>query len=214
MSTPLTREKLLDSAEHMFARRGFDGASVRDITADAGSNLGSVNYHFGDKQGLLREVILRRAKRIVEGRDAMLALAVEAAGGKAPTVRAILEAFIAPTVNMAGEHPDFAALMSRMHYEGRFALVGEVFERAFHKSLRAFVAELAKAAPTVPEDEIKWRIFFTVGAFVFVTINPRMIFTVTRSDAAKPDPRALTRRLVDFCAAGMQAPASCKGVRK
>lgn len=212
MSQTDTRDKLLDAGESLFAQRGFDAASIRDITSTAKANLASINYHFGDKQGLLREVIMRRAKLIVERRDGMLELAIEAAGRKPPTVRAILEAFIAPTVQMAGEHPDFAALMSRMHYEGRFATIGEIFERAFHKSLMAFVKQLRRAAPNVPECDIKWRIFFTIGAFVFVTMNPKALCAVTKE--TKPDPRQLTRRLVDFCAAGMQATPAKKGARK
>ena len=212
MSQSATREKLLDAAEKLFSERGFDAASVRDITKAANANLASINYHFTDKEGLLREVIMRRAQLIVERRDSMLDLAIEAARNKPPTVRAILEAFIAPTVQMAGDHPHFAALMSRMHYEGRFELIGNIFERAFHKSLMAFVEQLKKAAPKVPEGEIKWRIFFTIGAFVFVTMNPKVICVVT--DVSKPDPRELTRRLVDFCAAGMQATPAKKGVRK
>ncbi|RZA13604.1 MAG: TetR/AcrR family transcriptional regulator, partial [Lysobacteraceae bacterium] len=38
---------LLDTAEELFARRGYNGASIRDITAAAGANLGAVTYHFG-----------------------------------------------------------------------------------------------------------------------------------------------------------------------
>ena len=48
-----TRERILDSAEKLFARRGFHGVSVRDITQDAGVDVALVNYHFGTKQALL-----------------------------------------------------------------------------------------------------------------------------------------------------------------
>ena len=48
-----TKDKLMDAAERLFARRGFHGASLRDITAAAGVDLAFVNYHFGSKKGLL-----------------------------------------------------------------------------------------------------------------------------------------------------------------
>ena len=50
-----TREKILDAAEALFAEHGFEGASMRMITARAGVNLAAVNYHFGSKENLLRE---------------------------------------------------------------------------------------------------------------------------------------------------------------
>ena len=55
-----TRTRLLDSAEQLFAERGIDATSLRAITTAAGANLASVNYHFGSKDELFREVVSRR----------------------------------------------------------------------------------------------------------------------------------------------------------
>lgn len=52
-----TRTRLLKAATRLFAERGFNHVSVRDICKAAGSNVASVNYHFGDKLGLYRELI-------------------------------------------------------------------------------------------------------------------------------------------------------------
>lgn len=53
-----TRRRLIEAAGPIFAKRGYDGAVVRDIVAAAGVNLGAVNRHFGSKQGLYREVLV------------------------------------------------------------------------------------------------------------------------------------------------------------
>jgi AcrR family transcriptional regulator len=50
-----TRERILAAAQKLFAEHGFDGTSVRDITAEAGCNVASVNYHFGGKENLYLE---------------------------------------------------------------------------------------------------------------------------------------------------------------
>jgi AcrR family transcriptional regulator len=52
-----TRERLLRAAEALFAERGFKAVTVREICQAAHANVAAVNYHFGDKLGLYREVI-------------------------------------------------------------------------------------------------------------------------------------------------------------
>jgi TetR/AcrR family transcriptional regulator, regulator of cefoperazone and chloramphenicol sensitivity len=52
-----TRERLLKAAERLFADRGFKNVTVRDICQAARANVAAVNYHFGDKLGLYREVL-------------------------------------------------------------------------------------------------------------------------------------------------------------
>src|ERR1700743_147511 len=47
-----TRKKLLEVAGRVFAEHGYYAATVRDICAQAGSNVAAVNYHFRDKLGL------------------------------------------------------------------------------------------------------------------------------------------------------------------
>ena len=59
-TTPHTRDRLLDSAERLFAENGVDATSLRHITNDAEANLASVNYHFGSKEELFRQVFARR----------------------------------------------------------------------------------------------------------------------------------------------------------
>jgi AcrR family transcriptional regulator len=53
----VTRHALLQRATDLFAEKGFDGASVREITRRADANQAAINYHFGGKDALYREVL-------------------------------------------------------------------------------------------------------------------------------------------------------------
>jgi AcrR family transcriptional regulator len=52
-----TREKLLEVAGRVFADRGYQVATIREICVRAGANVAAINYHFGDKLGLYTEVL-------------------------------------------------------------------------------------------------------------------------------------------------------------
>jgi AcrR family transcriptional regulator len=52
-----TRERLLEVAGEVFADHGYQGATIRRICRAAGVNVGAINYHFGDKEHLYREVL-------------------------------------------------------------------------------------------------------------------------------------------------------------
>lgn len=55
------RDHILTSAEKLFAEKGFDGTSVRDIAQLAGVNLAMISYYFGSKEKLLEALIEFRA---------------------------------------------------------------------------------------------------------------------------------------------------------
>ena len=58
-----TRQRLLEVAIRVFAARGFDGARTRDITAAAKTNMVSIAYYFGSKQGLYNAAAVHVASR-------------------------------------------------------------------------------------------------------------------------------------------------------
>jgi AcrR family transcriptional regulator len=56
---PGARERMLREATRIFATKGFDKASTREICQAAGVNIASIHYYFGDKQGLYREALIQ-----------------------------------------------------------------------------------------------------------------------------------------------------------
>ena len=102
MKDKTTREQLKLAARRLFARRGFDGVSVRDIVVAAGQrNSGSLHYYFGTKEDLARELVADGAKLIDERRNRRLD-DLEKAGGPL-ILRDVVEVLVWPSTNLEGK---------------------------------------------------------------------------------------------------------------
>jgi AcrR family transcriptional regulator len=79
----ITRERIMKSAERLFAERGYDATSIRAIVAKARVNQAAINYHFDGKDGLYREVLRAAFRALTEQQlehaDEMRAMSREAA---------------------------------------------------------------------------------------------------------------------------------------
>src|SRR5215216_2582903 len=68
----LARTALLDAAERLFAERGIEAVSLRDVAAAGQRNHSAAQYHFGDRRGLVAAVFERRMRVVSERRHALL----------------------------------------------------------------------------------------------------------------------------------------------
>ena len=91
-----TKERILDTAEVLFAQKGYRAVSVREITSTAECNLAAVNYHFGNKENLYLEVFRSRwVPRAVRVRESFSkALASRTSLSVRTVVRALAQAFV------------------------------------------------------------------------------------------------------------------------
>jgi AcrR family transcriptional regulator len=102
-----TRDRLLHSAEVLFARHGFRGTSIRRLTTAAGCNLAGVNYHFGGKVGLYRDMFRRRLEGVREqrlGEVRRLLGAAHPSAGLEDLLRAFTTAFLETHRDESGGH--------------------------------------------------------------------------------------------------------------
>jgi AcrR family transcriptional regulator len=198
-----TKALVFSAAERLFAVHGFQKVSVRDITAEAGVNLASVNYHFGSKDALLLEIFRRRTAELNRARARMLHEANDRHGGK-PPVRDILEALIAPPVRWsdpkAGRQVSVQFLI-RSRSEGTEEMREALRTDVSH--LRRFADALLRARPELPPEDVYWRLHFVLGMIHnnrFAEYDRLNILSegLTRED----DPEGLIRRMVDFAEAG------------
>jgi hypothetical protein len=62
-----TKDKIMEIAHNLFAKKGFEAVSVRDISKEADVNISAISYHFENKLGLYKNVIEHRMKTMVGG---------------------------------------------------------------------------------------------------------------------------------------------------
>jgi AcrR family transcriptional regulator len=101
---PDTRRALIGAAERLFAERGIDGVSLREITRAAGQrNTGALQYHFGDRDELLRAVLEKHQRDIDVHRNALLdRYELEGPDGR-NDLRALAGALVLPLVSKLGD---------------------------------------------------------------------------------------------------------------
>lgn len=106
-----TRERLLDAAEVLFCRQGFDRTSVRDLTAEAHCNVAAVNYHFGGKQQLYQEMFRRRTAAILE--EGLVTIDTIMAGPN-PNIEDLIRGWVTPPLKALEKQEPRAMVMQLM----------------------------------------------------------------------------------------------------
>jgi AcrR family transcriptional regulator len=138
-----TRERLLEAAEELFARQGYDGTSIRELVTLADcKNISAVNYYFGDKKELYEELFRDRLREMRESR----LKAIEEVSDKKnkPTLEKLLLAYA----------EDFLKPFKDIHRSQRFMQLffRELAEQRLPKDM--FLNELAGPTITAMEDAI------------------------------------------------------------
>lgn len=123
-----TRQRLVEAAEVVFGEKGFERASIADITRQAGVALGTFYVYFADKQALLVEVVDGLGERL----KAALAEAIAGLDDRLEVERAGLRAFFAFTAR----HRQLYRVVRQSEF---------VDEGCFQRYYRGFAAPYAKA---------------------------------------------------------------------
>jgi AcrR family transcriptional regulator len=209
-----TRERILDAAERLFMESGYEGTSMRMITGEAEVNLAAVNYHFGSKEALLREVFRRRLAWLNRERLRELDDLESQAAGEPLKPSAILEAFFGTLLRMGSD--ESLGGMTFLRLLGRTLTEPADFIRTFFAGEYAEVIErykraLFRALPEVPPEEIIWRFHLMLGAMSYAIAGTDALQVVTgcELDLDNDGPNAakqLAARVMPFLLGGLRAP--------
>ena len=204
-----TRVRILDAAELLFTEQGFEATTMRQITGAAAVNLAAVNYHFGSKEALIREVFSRRLTWLNQQRLKELDRLEAEAGGAPLKPSRILEAFFGVALKMAadaeGGGRTFMRLLGRTYTKPSEFVRGFLAEE-YAAVVARFKAALLKALPGVPGEEILWRFHFMLGAVSYAISGADALDVIAPDALDAGDTEALYARLMSFMLGGLRAP--------
>ncbi|MGA7489709.1 MAG: TetR family transcriptional regulator [Xanthobacteraceae bacterium] len=200
-----TRERILRTAERLFAERGFNGVSVRELAAAAQVNIASIGYHFSNKEGLLSEVYRRHCGPMIEERLRGLHAAARL-GGRAK-VAAIIEAFIRPALAQVEVEDGATFIRLRAVLSGENSeLLEKLVAENFDQSSSAFIDELCQCLPHLSRTDVCWRFHFLLGTIYYTAAGPHRIAAFSRGRCDPSDTEAVIKELVPFMTRAFHAP--------
>ena len=99
-----TKQRLVDTAERLFAEQGVDRVKLVDVSREAGQkNRNAAQYHFGDRLGLINAVLNKHSDMIARLRQAMLDQLEQQ---QEITLRQLIEAQVLPIASHVQSHPN------------------------------------------------------------------------------------------------------------
>jgi AcrR family transcriptional regulator len=134
-----TRDRLIRAAAHLFAERGYEGTSVKELAQEAQVNVSLVSYHFGGKEGLFRACLeqfgkegLGMAERILKEPRSLEELQIR------------LKLFVEEAYRMHLAQPDHCRIIHR-ECDLQASIAQDVFRNTFHRIFEALAGFIESA---------------------------------------------------------------------
>jgi len=205
-----TKAEILNAAEQLFALRGPNATSLRQVIGRAKVNLAAIHYHFGNKESLLQTVLSRRLGPLNAERLALLDKYEHESGKRAVPLPKILEALVGPALRLSRDSERGGAVFMRLL--GRCVLepdekIQMMLNHQFHYLLERFTPTLQHALPNLPPVDFFWRIHFLVGSMAHTMADSERLRTISGGLCDPDDTEGTVRQLVTFLNAGLKAKA-------
>lgn len=208
-----SRERILDAAEELFAKRGFYGVTLREVATLAQADTALVHYYFDSKGGLFDSVIARRAQEVNSRRLRSLE-AYEREAHATLTAAGVLGAYLRPTFDfiMSGDPGarNYGAVIAKANASASVDDVNVAispFDPVVHK----LVGLLRRVRPECAEIDIYWFYHMLSGAITLSLAETGRIDILSNGRCRSDDTATILERMIEIFAAGFAGlPASAK----
>lgn len=202
-----TRERLLEAAQRLFETRSFLNVGSRDIAEAAGLALGTINYQFGSKDGLLEALCDRITPALSRERLDGLAVALDQRGTRQKQLQHILRALIEPVLRWS-RRPEarlfFGPFLTRVRADGPQRIRELKNEETL--SLQPFREALQALFPEWSVEEIGWKLHFVLAIEHALTAESERLHMLTDGQTAGEDADVSLERALAFILQGWQVP--------
>lgn len=191
----------------MFAERGIDAVSLREITAASGQrNKSAAQYHFGSKEQLVREIFERHTGRVNMHRRQLLAALYE--NGRQPTLEGLADALIHPLADtlIEHEHSHYARFLAQVATPP-WTLVLVPADPAATESVRTVFSEIVRLLDDLPQAVLRTRLALAMMLTVRALAACEHAMEHSGSDNARRV-ALLTANLIDSAIGILRAPVS------
>jgi AcrR family transcriptional regulator len=202
----VVRDRILKSAELLFAENGLESSSFRDITAMANVSLSAIHYHFGTKQAVLAEIFAQHSRRLTEQRDGLLRELSRDVSGN-PLLGSVLEAFLRPSFLPLQDEGNelFNRLRARLTLESK-EVIRTILHNAFDVSDTIFIETLASILPSISRKALHWRFHMMVGAMIYTMADPGQLEGLSGGLCSSGEKQVALDQMVSAFSAVFQAP--------
>lgn len=195
---------MLESAERLFARNGYDRAGMREIAREAGATLSAVHYHFGSKEALLCELLRRRGEPIARQRMERLAeLRRKGPLDLATVLRAFLEPAFRGGPEEALDHSPYAELRARLSLESE-EMTRKVLAEIFDESSRAYIEAIGECVPGISDEQLYFRFHFMLSTMFYAMLNTGRVNELSGGLVSTSDPDKVLEHLIPFLVVGFR----------
>lgn len=207
-----TKNKILDAAESLFADKGFNGTSLREITSLADVNLAAVNYHYGSKKELIKAVMSRYMNELAPRLEQSLLVVCEQE--HQPKLIEVFSAFIEPllALNVFRDNGTsyFLQLLGRGYTDSQ-GFLRWFLTTQYPGVITNFVSAVQRAYPELTAEDIFWRLHFTMGTVIFTMSSSEALMDIAQNDFDQQlDIADVIKKVIPFVSAGVGAPLSLK----
>ena len=206
MSQPTKRDRILDAAEALFAERGYDGVTLRQIASEARVDVALASYHFGKKLDLFNAVFERRADALNRSRLDALRRVQQVNAPTGPTVEQIIEAFLRPLeLTQENADPGWRHYLALIAYVNNSTYWGkQMMSKLFDDLVQEFIAALRVALPGASDENLYWCYHNLSGALTLTFAQTERIETLSKGKCLSSDFQAAYDHMIPFVAAGFR----------
>ena len=196
-----TRQRLIDAAATLFADKGFQNVTVREICKASNANVAAVNYHFGDKAGLYRAVVTFAIQIMLETNE----LSQRAGDGLSPEeqLRGFVRVFVS---RLTGEGPNawIHRLMAR-EMERPTDVLDQVMQQVLKPRIEYLCGVIGAIMQLAPNDPRVFRCVTSLQVQCLVAARPVPKPIAKALGTSQFDLEAMINHIVEFSLGGMRA---------